>query len=133
MNKKKLLALWVFATLPLIANAQSNEQQSPTKESISRLLDASNGYIRMIVAALRWKSPATQVCAQEREFIESLAHPMLDQSQSAGPLTPELLSQRYQQIEEDTMARHALFSHRTYDAIVSGCLVVPDLNAQKEQ
>jgi hypothetical protein len=133
MNKNKFLAVWACASLPMIANAQGTEQESPTKESVSRLLDASNGYVRMIVDALRWKAPATQVCAQMREFIERLAQPMLDQPQSAGPLTPELLLEKYQQIEENTMARHALFSHRIYDAIVSGCLIVPDPNVQKEQ
>ena len=133
MSKNKLLGLWVFVTLPLIANAQIKEQESPTKENISRLLDASNGYVRVIVNALRWKVPATRVCSQMREVIERLAQPILDQPPPARPLTQELLLQRYQQLEEDTMARHALFSHRTYDAIVSGCLVVPDQNAQIER
>ena len=129
----------LFALSPTLSESQTADPPMPTREDIKRLQSVSDGYVRIVVQSLQWKSPATQECIGARARIDSMAQPIpgADQipaetkspfvpDQPAKPITPEILLEIYQRTEENTMARHAIVSEQIYEAVRNDCLVIPD-------
>lgn len=124
-RRSRLLTL-LAAGLPILTQAQVSESPMPTKESIDRLLQASDRYVRVIARALNWQAPATKECESARLRIESMAKPFL-RPNAAVPLdTPQALLELHQRTEENTMARHVMFSREVYEAVRQECLIFPE-------
>jgi hypothetical protein len=120
----RLLTL-LAAGLPVLAEAQVAEP-TPTKESATRILEASDGYVRVIARALKWKAPTTQGCQRARLWIEDMAKPLPRPKPAVALDTPQDVLELYQRAEENTMARHAMFSRQVYEAVRQSCLVFPE-------
>jgi hypothetical protein len=133
MSRIGFVRLAVLLTVfSVLAIAQTDAQATPTIESMTRLRDQSEGYVRLVVRALAWKAPATKACTEMRSIIESMAELTPSRDQHTKPMDPQLLLKIYQQSEEDLMRRIALFSRRIYELIQQGCLAVPEPTVPKK-
>lgn len=128
MNRFQLLAglgivLAGLATSP--CRAQGDAPGAPTQEEIIKLHRDSESYVRIVARALQWAANPAEACTRLRQQIGQLVAPA--PHQSSMPLeTPEALLQAYQRLEENLLARHALFSRSVYDAVRLGCLLTPE-------